>query len=299
MKKVTSVFLSLVISLTMITNIYALDDEKFVETSREKLVDNILLIGKDGGQSKGASRSDTMVILTIDNLNKSLKLTSLARDTLVNIPGKGYEKLNHAYAYGKENLLLQTINNNFNLNIKDYAVVDFNSFIDVIDILGGVEVDVKDKELESLNKTIKCCYGLKGENKGKIEYIDTEGIQKLNGYQALAYARIRKLDTIYKRDERQRKILISLARELSNTSITNYPKIMKNVLRHVQVNISLDKLMNLAFSAHELASYDIKQMQFPLEQYREEGQINGDGMYVVKWKEEENLKVLHQFIYEK
>ena len=299
MKKIAKIFLSFVAIIFMMPNIYALEDESTIETSKELLVDNILLIGKDGGNIKVPVRSDAMIILTIDNLNKSLKLTSLARDTLVNIPNKGYEKLNHAYAYGEEKLLLQTINENFKLDIKDYAVVDFRSFIETIDILGGVEVDVNEKEVKHLNQTIKACYGFKEENKGNIKYISSTGMQNLNGYQSLAYARIRKMDTIYNRDERQRKILTSVANKLSNTSITNYPAIVKNILRHVDVNISLDKLMRLSISAHELASYDIQQLQFPLAKYREEGLLGADGKYVVKWKEDENLEALHEFIYNK
>ncbi|HSQ89495.1 LCP family protein [Romboutsia sp.] len=297
MKKLLILFLLVAITLMFIPNIYALENEKVHETGQECLVDNILLIGRDSLDSKQPARSDTMVILTVDNLSKSLKLTSLARDTLVNIPNIGYEKLNHAYAYGQEKLLMQTINENFNLDIKDYAVVDFTSFIEIIDILGGVDVEVYEKEINHLNQTIKACYRLNEKNKDKIKYIQSYGVQNLNGYQALAYARIRKIDTIYKRDERQRKILTNIAYKLSNTSITKYPAIIKNVVKNVDVNISLDKITKLALSSHELASYEIKQLQFPLEQYREEGRINGDGMYVIKWKEGENLKVLHQFIY--
>lgn len=299
MKKLLTLFLSISIIILFIPSIYALEDEQTYEISKDNKVDNILLIGKDSFDSKGPARSDTMIILTIDNLSKSLKLTSLARDTLVNIPNRGNEKLNHAYAYGEEQLLLQTINQNFKLDIKDYAIVDFKSFIEIIDILEGVDVDVDEKEINHLNQIIKSSYCLNEENKGKIKYIDNCGFQNLNGYQALAYARIRKIDTIYKRDERQRKILTNIAYKLSNTAITNYPAIIKNVLRNVDINISLDKITKLAFLSHELASYEIKQLQFPLQQYREEGRINGDGMYVVKWREEENLKILHEFIYGK
>lgn len=264
---------------------------------KSKMVDNILLIGRDSINRNGPARSDSMIILTIDNLNKQLKLTSLARDTLVKIPNKGYEKLNHAYAYGKEDLLLKTINENFDLNINNYAVVDFKSFAEIVDILGGVEVNINEKEIEHLNKFIKVCYDLNNENNGNEEYINKLGINNLNGYQALAYARIRKIDTIYKRDARQREILTNLAHKMSNTSLTNYVSIIKTVLNYVDVNISFDKMMKLAFSAHEMASYDIKQMEFPLEDYREEGRINGDGQYVVKWNVDKNIEVLHNFIY--
>ena len=117
--------------------------EKKIDSSKKnKGVSNILLIGIDSKNFDNVGRSDAMMILTIDDKNKSIKLTSLVRDTLVNIPGHGYEKLTHAYAYGGAKLLLDTIEQNFKISIKDYAAVNFNSFIDLVDVLGGVEVNV-------------------------------------------------------------------------------------------------------------------------------------------------------------
>ncbi len=146
----TIIFILIITMITSYSHVSAI--QNINEDTINKNVDNILLIGRDSINSNGPSRSDTMIILTIDNLNKQLKLTSLVRDTLVKIPGKGYEKLNHAYAYGKEELLMQTINENFDININDYAVVDFKSFTELIDILGGVEVDIDENELDHLNK---------------------------------------------------------------------------------------------------------------------------------------------------
>ena len=261
------------------------------------MIENILLIGLDGTNDKFPKRSDTMIILTIDKLNKSLKLTSLARDTLVKIPGRGEEKLTHAYAYGQEELLMQTINENFDLDIKDYAVVNFKSFIDIVDIIGGVDINVNEKEIHHLNEVIKECYGVNHEDTKNIEYITSSGNHNLNGYQALAYARIRKLDTIYKRDERQRLILTNIAHKLSDVSISKYLQIANSILRHIKVNIAFNKIIDLAFIAHELASYDISQLEFPISEYREEGRIGEKGTYVVKWDKNKNIELLHQFIY--
>lgn len=261
------------------------------------MIENILLIGLDGTNDKNPKRSDSMIILTIDKLNKSLKLTSLARDTLVKIPGRGEEKLTHAYAYGKEELLIQTINENFDLDIKEYAVVNFKSFIDIVDIIGGVDIDVGEKEIDHLNEVITSCYGISNDDITNIEYITNSGKHNLNGYQALAYARIRKLDTIYKRDERQRAILTNIAHKLSNVSISKYPQIAKSILRHVKVNIPFNKIIDLAFTAHQLSNYDISQLEFPASKYREEGRIGEKGAYVVKWDKNKNIELLHQFIY--
>ena len=293
-KKGLILLLLLLISFVSTFNVYSFSERDIKEY---KMIENILLIGLDGTNDKFPKRSDTMIILTIDKLNKSLKLTSLARDTLVKIPGRGEEKLTHAYAYGQEELLMQTINENFDLDIKDYAVVNFKSFIDIVDIIGGVDINVNEKEIHHLNEVIKECYGVNHEDTKNIEYITSSGNHNLNGYQALAYARIRKLDTIYKRDERQRLILTNIAHKLSDVSISKYPQIAKSILRHIRVNIAFNKIIDLAFIAHELASYDISQLEFPISEYREEGRIGEKGTYVVKWDKNKNIELLHQFIY--
>lgn len=293
-KKGLILLLLLLISFVSTFNVYSFSERDIKEY---KMIENILLIGLDGTNDKFPKRSDTMIILTIDKLNKSLKLTSLARDTLVKIPGRGEEKLTHAYAYGQEELLMQTINENFDLDIKDYAVVNFKSFIDIVDIIGGVDINVNEKEIHHLNEVIKECYGVNHEDTKNIEYITSSGNHNLNGYQALAYARIRKLDTIYKRDERQRLILTNIAHKLSDVSICKYPQIAKSILRHIKVNIAFNKIIDLAFIAHELASYDISQLEFPISEYREEGRIGEKGTYVVKWDKNKNIELLHQFIY--
>lgn len=293
-KKGLILLLLLLISFVSTFNVYSFSERDIKEY---KMVENILLIGLDGTNDKLPKRSDTMIILTIDKLNKSLKLTSLARDTLVKIPGRGEEKLTHAYAYGQEELLMQTINENFDLDIKDYAVVNFKSFIDIVDIIGGVDINVNEKEIHHLNEVIKECYEVNHDDAKNIEYITSSGNHNLNGYQALAYARIRKLDTIYKRDERQRLILTNIAHKLSDVSISKYPQIAKSILRHIKVNIAFNKIIDLAFIAHELASYDISQLEFPISEYREEGRIGEKGTYVVKWDKNKNIELLHQFIY--
>ena len=293
-KKGLILLLLLLISFVSTFNVYSFSERDIKEY---KMIENILLIGLDGTNDKFPKRSDTMIILTIDKLNKSLKLTSLARDTLVKIPGRGEEKLTHAYAYGQEELLMQTINENFDLDIKDYAVVNFKSFIDIVDIIGGVDINVNEKEIHHLNEVIKECYGVNHEDNKNIEYITSSGNHNLNGYQALAYARIRKLDTIYKRDERQRLILTNIAHKLSDVSISKYLQIAKSILRHIKVNIAFNKIIDLAFIAHELASYDISQLEFPISEYREEGRIGEKGTYVVKWDKNKNIELLHQFIY--
>ncbi len=293
-KKILTILMIMMIFPMILSNDVLAKD---IDSCTEKEIYNILLIGKDGIGNK-ISRADTMIILTIDNKNKGLKLTSIARDTLVYIPGKGYDKINHSFSYGGCELLLKTINNNFDLGIRDYAIVDFKSFVDVINILEGVEVNIEDREIEGLNKVIDACYGLETENKGNnIEYITSSGNHLLNGYQALAYCRLRKIDNCFYRDARQRKILESLAYKLSKVSVFKYPELIKVLLKYVKVNISPDKILDLAIISRDLTDYKIKQLEFPINEYREDGRLESNSQYVIKWKKEENIKLLHDFIY--
>ena len=201
----------------------------------ENGITNILLMGTDGRPGEKNSRSDAMMILTVDGKNKSLKLTSLARDTYVDIPGHGKQKLTHAYVYGQESLLIETIEQNFELDIQDYATVNFYSFMDIVDTLGGVTVDVQDGEINEMNKFIPETYNWNtNPNKGSIQYIETSGVQTLNGYQLLAYSRIRHNDSALERDRRQRNVIQGLINGVKDLPITKYPSLVNTILPYVQ-----------------------------------------------------------------
>ena len=321
-KKYCIVLSSVVMIISILTNVYAINyhysnkvnknkidlvkseytkkSDKLILKSNEKDITNILLIGSDARKTNEVGRSDAMMILTIDDKNKAIKLTSLARDTLVKIPGYDYEKLTHAYAYGKEKLLLDTIEYNFKIKINDYVSINFNSFIELVDSLGGVEVDINDKDISHLNDVIANSFKVyNSKNNQKPKYISNSGKQLLNGYQTLAYARIRKLDTIYNRDERQRDVLNSIANKLSNMPVSSYPSIINSILPYVDINMSIPKIIELAIKSKELYNYDIKQLEFPLKDYRYEAKLAKNNSFVVKWDKVENINELQYFIYEK
>ena len=293
-KKGLILLLLLLISFVSTFNVYSFSERDIKEY---KMIENILLIGLDGTNDKFPKRSDTMIILTIDKLNKSLKLTSLARDTLVKIPGRGEEKLTHAYAYGQEELLMQTINENFDLDIKDYAVVNFKSFIDIVDIIGGVDINVNEKEIHHLNEVIKECYGVNHEDTKNIEYITSSGNHNLNGYQALAFSRIRYTDSAFARDNRHREVAESVYKEFAQKGVETYKKCAEIILNNTKTNISPMEMMNLAYTVLKINDKDIDQFQFPLEEYRNGHIINKQKGWVLEWDKEPNLEAWHKFIF--
>lgn len=320
MSKFAKVTIGLITSLVLIASlglgyvyfklnsIYIDDDVKQNETKNEsnnegytsvKGITNILLIGKDARSLTERSRSDSMMILTIDNVNKDIKLTSLARDTLASIPGRGEEKLTHAYAYGEEELLLQTVEENFDVNIDYYVTVNFHSLMSIIETIGGVEVNVEPHELKILNGIIReshAMYYANRENKKPVELISSTGVQNLNGYQALAYSRIRYSDSAYARDERQREVVQAIANKLSSTSLTKYREVMNDLLPYVNTNAKPNDIVNLGFTVYKIGASNIKQMEFPVEKYRS-GKIIGNKGWVIQWNKEKNLNILHDFIF--
>lgn len=265
----------------------------------EQGITNILLVGLDSTSAETTSRSDSMMILTVDNKNKSLKLTSLARDTYADIPGHGKQKLTHAYAYGGINLLIQTIEKTFELDIQNYAIVDFLSFMDIVDTLGGVEVNVQQSEIKELNTYIDACYKMNNNpNKGSKQYINNTGVQNLNGYQTLAFSRIRYNDSAFERDRRQREVIQSMVNGLKELPITKYPELVNTILPYVKTNMKPTQIIGLGTKALSIGDLSIKQMEFPIttDGLSNGGIINSSTGWVLQF-DPSSLSILHDFIF--
>lgn len=264
----------------------------------EKGITNILLIGTDGRTVEEEARSDAMMILTVDGKNKSLKLTSLARDTYVSIPGYGQQKLTHAYVYGGVNLLIDTLERNFELDIHNYASVNFFSFMDIVDALGGVTVDVKSSEIAELNKFINETYRMNtNPDKGRIEYVKGEGTHTLNGYQTLSFARIRKHDSALERDRRQRAVIQGMINGVKELPLTKYPKLIDTILPYVKTNMKPTQIMGLGTEVLNIGNLDIKQMEFPIDDgVHSTGGILGNAGWVLQF-DPDSLDILHDFIF--
>lgn len=261
-------------------------------------ITNILLIGTDARNKDEQGRSDAMMIATIDEKHKCLKLTSLARDTYIEIPGHGEQKLNHAYSYGGADLLIKTLEHNLSIDIANYMTVNFNSFVSIIDALGGVTVEVKESELSELNKYIPECYeASSNKNNSSMKLVEKPGIQILNGYQALSYSRIRKNDSSLERDNRQRKVLQSLINEASNMSVLEIPKVLNAVFPHVKTNMNFNDIVKFGKKVLKMGNFELSQLAFPMQEYSKNSRINGKGA-VIEFNKEKCLPILHEFIFE-
>lgn len=263
----------------------------------KKGITNILLLGSDAREGEKESRTDTMMIFTIDTVHDSLKLTSLARDAYVNIPGHGNTKLTHAYYYGGVELLTQTIEENFGVDIHNYALVDFESFMYIIDAIGGVTVNVKDSELSELNKFIPETYYWYKDKSQPMQLIESPGEQLLNGYQALSFARIRKNDSAFERDRRQRDVIQAMFSGVKAMSKWQYPKLLNAVLPYLKTNMKTTQIVSLGMSVMRMGSLDIKQFEFPITNspYSIEGKYLNAG-WVIRFTDD-SVKILQDFIF--
>lgn len=229
------------------------------ETKEEfKEIKNIALLGIDSRDDDLLGRSDSIMILTLDSVHNKIKLSSIMWDSYVNIDGHGMDKINHAYAFGGAELALKTLNENFDLNISEVMVVNFSSLVNIIDKIGGVNIDITDEEVSH------------------ISGISSPGEHLLNGSQALSYSRIRyATGGDYKRTERQRTVINAIFNKLKNTSLTEYPQLVNEFLPYIQTNMDNNSLLSLGTEFSGLAMKGLEQDRFPRDGQGEGQMING------------------------
>lgn len=211
----------------------------------ESHVRNILLIGADK-EKGGASRSDSIMIASVNKRTGRITVVSVLRDTHLDVPGHRESKVNAAYAWGGANLLVQTIEQNFGIKIDDYATVNFDMFTALIDGLGGIEVDVSEDEADYINNRHR--YG----SEEKPETVESGENVHLSGYQALWYARIRKLDSDFNRTERQRKVISAIVKDvkgkLNPIGVFGLISTAKDVAPYIETTLSTPDFWSLMFS---------------------------------------------------
>ena len=221
------------------------DEDLAASVTADENITNIALFGLDTREGDKQSHSDCMMIVTVDNTRGKIKLISLMRDSLVDIDGYGEDKLNAAYFRGGPSLAIRTINENFGTDIKDYVAVDFEQLVQIVDAIGGVDIDVQnDNELKELNRVIKD-YG--AERGKEFSGVEKTGLQTLDGVQALCYGRIRKGDTgdDWARVERQSVVLNAIFTKLQSASATELIGSMRKLVPYVTTSLSPTDMASL------------------------------------------------------
>lgn len=255
-------------------------DEKNLDVNQDvnKNIVNIALLGIDSEGGKG--RSDSIMILTIDEIHKKLKLTSIMRDSYVQIPGmEEKDKINHSYAFGGPELAIKTLNQNFALNIQDFMAVKMESLPVIIDKLGGVDINIQQDEVDHING------------------IESSGVYTLDGEQALAYARVRYTEGgDARRTERQRNILNSIFEKLKLTPLEEYPSIISEFLPYIQTSLDTGEIISLATVFAALIPNGLEQARFPRD--KDLNNIEVNGIYYLDFDSEVVRNEVKKYIFE-
>ncbi len=269
------------------------DPTPTVEPRQEDYCYNILLIGEEALEYFGGSRSDTMILVSVNSRDKKIHMTSLLRDMYVQIPGYADNKLNAAYSYGGTPLLIDTIELNLQVKIDGYVKVGFDSFEWIIDRLGGVEITLTAEEAEYLRTTR---YITNPAYRNVVA-----GTQLMNGNQVLGYCRIRKVATAngthsdFGRTERQRTVLTKIFNKYKESNIFSLLKILNDCLPMVTTDISKSDMQDLLETVVEERILSLDTLRIPVAGTYEDVFVGPSEVLQVKWAK--NIEVLHEFIF--
>lgn len=271
-------------------------DDASIQTNAEvelKGYRNIALFGVDSRENalEKSTHSDTIIIASINNKTKDVKLASIYRDTYVNIPGEEYTKINAAYFKGGYSLALSTINTNFDLDVKEFVTVNFDAIVKAIDMIGGIELDITKSELKYLNGYVKSLNKINGTN---VAGLKSAGTQLVNGTQATAYARIRYTKGgDFKRAERQRIVVTKMFEKIKQCDLATINKIIDEMLPQVYTNLSAGDILSLA---KDVFSYNIvDNTGFPFEK---DAHTYKKVSYVFPIDLSANVTKLHEFLFD-
>ena len=246
----------------------------FAEDSEDDGVYNLILIGVDRRDTSWNGNSDSMILLSVNRAAKRITMMSFMRDLAAEIEGNGRRKLNAACAIGGPELLVSTLENNFGVEIDNYACADYRTMIDLIDAVGGVELDVSEAEAEYANGLITDMGNFLGEDPSP-HYFEETGRVNCDGYQAVAFARIRMIgNNDYQRTERQRSILTDLLRKVKSLGAEEILNLAKTALSMVTHDMSYTKMLALAAEVPEFLSYELVESRVPFDgMYGSEGEM--------------------------
>lgn len=285
---------------------YDIDDVEVSSDVKEKWAQveetytNIALFGVDArnGKLSAGTRTDTIMILSVNNNTGESRLVSVYRDTYLNLGNDVYNKCNAAYAKGGPEQAISMLNMNLDLYITDFVTIGFEGMMEVVDAVGGVEIDIKENEIKHLNNYQASMYATE-ENPNNIttDYvaITEPGVQTLSGYQAVAYCRIRAVGNDFGRTERQRKVLQAVLDKAKTLSPSQLNDIADDVFPMVATSLKIDEILSLVAN---VSSYEIVGSSgFPFDTNITTGKIGSKGSCVIPMDLATNVELLHEYLY--
>lgn len=228
---------------------------------------HILLIGTDARRADQSSRSDSMIIVSINRETEKIIMTSVMRDIYCTVPGIGNTRINHANAYGGVSLLLDTIEYNLGIHIDDYALIDFGGFMNAVDAVGGIEMEVSADEITEMNDWMIEINTLLGQEKDANNLMESDaGTLLLNGKQALVFSRIRYTgNSDFERTSRQRRVLTAIFKKAKSLSLPELNDLMNAVLPCVTTNLTQGEVLSLLLHSGEYLDYELISSRIPVD----------------------------------
>lgn len=265
-------------------------------TLNSAMVKNILLIGTDGRTAEDHGRSDSMVLLSINYKSSTITMTSFMRDMYVSIPEYYDDKLNASYSHGGASLLLDTIENNFNISIDDCIIVDFSSFIKIVDAIGGVNITVSDSEATEINNILISEVNSIAGDERNSDLLTSGGEYLLNGKQALSYSRIRYVGNAdFERTQRQRTVIDAIIKRVKTPNLFRVFNFANTTASQITTNINALEMYGLSLQVPYLLTFDLVQQRIPADDTWYYDDIDGQSVIVVDF--EQNTKYLSDTIY--
>ena len=257
---------------------------------------NILLLGGDSLSKTGYERTDSIIILSINKVDKQVKMTSIMRDTWVSFPGSPRSgKINAANVYGGPELSMETVNACFGTDVEDYVLINMVGLIEVIDMIGGVEIPVTESERKLIGPYAKGYLSILGSYDGDTTLSESGDSVHLNGLQAMSYCRIRVIGTDYARTQRQRTVILGGLEKLKQSNAAQILSLVRVGLENTQTNLGLTDVYGLAIFALEMDQNAIEQYRIPADGTFDSGMK--DGTWSIQPDFEANRELLQEFIY--
>lgn len=253
---------------------------------------NVAVFGvdtRDEDSFKGLS--DTIMIVSIDSANKSVKIVSILRDSYVAIDGHKNQKITHAYSFGGAPLAIKTINENFNMNISDYATINMHKLADAINVLGGIDIEITESEMNQINQ--EALYGDPNAQRGAA-LVENYGQVHLDGDQAVIFCRLRKQDSDNARSDRQKMVINALLTQARKVSPTKYTEVVKTMMSLCETSVSFSEVMSLVPLINEDVS--IEAINIPGDPEQAIGGIY-EGAWVWRYDLDAAAERIHMFLY--
>lgn len=261
-----------------------------LEEQKHDDIYNIVLSGVDTRSYNLNSRSDTIILASYNRTKRTIKLVSFMRDSWVHLPDRGWSRINTATVYGGTGLLINTLNENFDLDVQGYIQVKFDDFRDIIDALGGIDVELTQQEINYINRK------LHSDDRDWSNDITAEpGLVHLNGAQALWHCRNRSIgNSDFERTERQREVLSIIIDKAMSMDLSQAIQLIFEMRDSVNTNIPITTLAEMAFDAIVVGEMTVETTRIPFDETF--SSANKNGASVLEIDIEENTRLLHEFL---